>query len=76
MQWFQPRDLTVAYKAQFRARRRHHGEDMHPYVEALEKMAEMALPLLDPIARVEMVTDQFLTGLDSHAEGPGSHYRC
>ena len=63
---FQPRDLTSAYKAQFRARRRQRNEDIHTYVEVLQKLAEMAWPFLDPLAREEMVADQFLTGLDNH----------
>ncbi len=63
---FQPHDLTSAYKAQFRARRRQRNEDIHTYVDVLQKLAEMALPFLDPLARKEMVADQFLTGLDNH----------
>ncbi len=63
---FQPRDLTSAYKAQFRARRRQRNEDIHTYVDVLQKLAEMAWPFLDPLAREEMVADQFLTGLDNH----------
>ncbi len=35
-------------------------------MEALQKLAEMAWPLLDPTAQDEMVADQFLKGLDSH----------
>ncbi len=64
--WFQPRDLTSAYKAQFRARRRQRNEDIQNYVDTLPKMAEMVWPYLDPLAREEMVADQFLTGLDNH----------
>ncbi len=63
---FQPRDLTGAYKAQFRTRKRQRSEDIPKYVDVLQKLAEMAWPLLDPIARDEMVADQFLNGLDSH----------
>ena len=63
---FQPRDLTAAYKAQFKTRKRQRSEDILMYVNALQKLAEMAWPLLDPIARDEMVADQFLNGLDSH----------
>ena len=63
---FQPCDLTSAYKAQFRARRRQRNEDIHTYVDTLQKLAEMAWPYLDPLAREEMVADQFLTGLDNH----------
>ncbi len=63
---FQPRDLTAAYKAEFRTRRRQKNEDIPTYVDALQKLAEMAYPLLDPIGRDEMVADQFLNGLDSH----------
>ncbi len=65
-QRFQPRDLTSAYKAQFSARRRQRNEDIHTYVDVLQKLAEMAWPYLDPLAREEMVADQFLTGLDNH----------
>ncbi len=46
----QPRDLTAAYKAQFRTRQRQRSEDIPTYVDALQKLAEMAWPLLDPIA--------------------------
>ncbi len=63
---FQPRDLTSAYKAQFKARRRQRQEDIHTYVDTLQKLAEMAWPYLDTLAREEMVADQFLTGLDNH----------
>ncbi len=63
---FQPRDLTATYKAQFRTRKRQRSEDIPTYVDALQKLAEMAWPSLDPIARDEMVADQFLNGLDSH----------
>ncbi len=63
---FQPRDLTAAYKAQFRTRKRQRSEDISTYVDVLQKLAEMAWALLDPIARDEMVADQFLNGLDSH----------
>ncbi len=42
------------------------SEDISTYVDALQKLTEMAWPLLDPIARDKMVADQFLTGLDSH----------
>ncbi len=59
-------DLTAAYKAQFRTRKRQRSENIPTYVDALQKLAEMAWPLLDPIARDEMVADQFLNGLDSH----------
>ncbi len=63
---FQPRDLTSAYKAQFRARRRQRNEDIHTYVDTLQQLAEMGWPYLDPLAREEMVADQFLTSLDNH----------
>ena len=63
---FQLRNLTSVYKAQFRARRRQRNEDIHTYVDTLQKLAEMAWPYLDPLAREEMVADQFLTGLDNH----------
>ncbi len=51
MRRFQPRDLTSAYKAQFRARRRQRNEDIHTYVDTLQKLAEMAWPYLDPLAK-------------------------
>ncbi len=44
MQRLQPKDLTAAYKAQFRARGGHHSEDIHPYVEALQKLTKIAWP--------------------------------
>ena len=56
---FQPRELTAAYKTQFRSRRRQRSEDIPTCVDALQKLAEMAWPLLDPLARDEMGTDQF-----------------
>ncbi len=63
-----PRDWNElkAYKAQFRTRKRQRSEDIPTYVDALQKLAEMAWPLLDPIARDKMVADQFPDGLDSH----------
>ncbi len=63
---FQPSDLTAAYKAQFRTRKRQRSEDIPTYIDVLQKLAEMAWPMLDPIARDEMVADQFLNRLDSH----------
>ncbi len=42
------------------------NEDIHTYVDVLQKLAEMAWPFLDPLAREEMVADQFLNGLDNH----------
>ena len=45
-----PRDLTVAYKAQFRTRQRQKNEDISTYVDALQKLA---WPLLDPIAQTK-----------------------
>ncbi len=47
---FQPRDLKAACKAQFRTRKRQRSEDIPTYVDALQKLAERAWPLLDPIA--------------------------
>ncbi len=35
-------------------------------MNTLQKLAEMAWPYLDPLAREEMVADQFLTSLDNH----------
>ncbi len=63
---FQPRDLTATYKAQFRSRRRHHNEDIHTYVEALQRLADMAWPFMDVQAKEELVVDQFLMGMESH----------
>ncbi len=63
---FQTRDLTAAYKAQFWTRRRQRSEDIPTYVDALQKLAEMAWPLLDLLATDEMVNGQFLNRLDSH----------
>ncbi len=39
---FQPRDLTAAYKAQFRTHKRQRSEDISKYVDALQTLAEMA----------------------------------
>ncbi len=63
---FQPTDLTATYKAQFRARRRCHSEDIHIFVEALQRLADMAWPLMDGQAKEELVVDQFLLGMDNH----------
>ncbi len=38
-------------------------------MDALQKLVEMAWPLLDPLARDEIVADQFLNELDSHKLG-------
>ncbi len=35
-------------------------------MDVLQKLVEIAWPLLDPIARDEMVANQFLNRLDSH----------
>ncbi len=58
--------MTVAYKAQFRARRRQRNNDIHTYVDVLQKLAEMAWPFRDLLVREEMVAVQFLTGLNNH----------
>ena len=54
------------YKAQFRSRRRCHNEDIHTYVEALQRLADMAWPFMDAQAKEELVVDQFLMGIESH----------
>ncbi len=51
LQRFQPRDLTATYKAQFRAQRKRHNEDMHTFVEALQHLADMAWPFVDGQAK-------------------------
>ncbi len=61
---FQPRDLTATYKAQFRARWRRNTEEL--YVEALQCLADMALPFMDLHPKEDLVMDQFLQGMDSH----------
>ncbi len=63
---FQPRDLTATYKAQFRSRRRQKTEDIYAFVEALQKLADMAWPFMDHCAREELIVDQFLMGMDNH----------
>ncbi len=63
---FQPRDLTVTYKAQFCAQRRRHSEDIHTFVEALQHLADMAWPFMDGQAKEELVVHQFLLGMDNH----------
>ena len=66
LQQFQPRDLIATYKAQFRAWRRRHREDIHTFIEALQHLADMAWPFMDGQAKVELVVDQFLLGMDNH----------
>ncbi len=63
---FQPRDLTATYKAQFRSRRRRQTEDIYAFVEALQKLADMAWPFMDHYAKEELIVDQFFMGMDSH----------
>ncbi len=53
----QPSDLTAAYKGQFRARQRQCNDDIHTTADVLQKLAEMTWPLLDLIAREEMVSE-------------------
>ncbi len=48
---FQPRDLTATYKAQFRSRRRRQTEDIYAFVEALQKLADMAWQLCQSRSR-------------------------
>ena len=66
MKRFQPRDLTATYKAQFRSRRRCQKEDIYPYVETLQPLADLAWPFRDYHAKGEMVIDQFLLGMGNH----------
>ncbi len=63
---FQPHDLTAMYKAQFRSRRRRHNEDIHTYVEELQRLADMAWPFMDAQPKEELVVDQFLMGMENH----------
>ncbi len=63
---FQPRDLTATYKAQFRARRRRNTEEIYSYVEALQRLVDMAWPFMDHDAKEDLVVDQLLQGMDSH----------
>ncbi len=59
---FQPRDLKVTYKAQFRSRQRRNAEEIYSYVDTLQRLADIAWPFMDHY----MVVDQFLQGTDSH----------
>ncbi len=54
------------HKAQFWSRRRHHNEDIHTYIKALQRLADMAWPFMDAQAKDELVVDQFLMGMESH----------
>ncbi len=63
---FQPCDLMAMYKAQFCSRRGRYNEDMHTYVEAFQRLADMAWPFMDAQAKEELVVDQFLMGMESH----------
>ena len=51
---FQLRDLTATYKAQFRSRRRRQTEDIYAFLEALQKLADMAWPFMDHYANVQV----------------------
>ena len=62
----QPRDLTATFKAQFCSMCRRHNEDIHTYVKALQRLANMAWPFMDGQAKEELVVDQFLMGMESH----------
>ncbi len=66
MKRFQPRGLTATYKAQFTSRRRCQTEDIYTYVETLQRLADLAWPLMDYHAKEEMVIDQFLLGMGNH----------
>ena len=66
MKWFQRRDLTATYKAQFRFRRQHQMEDICANVETLQRLADLAWPFMDYHAKEEMVVDQFLLGMGNH----------
>ncbi len=63
---FQPRDLTATYKAQFRSRRRCNTQEIYSYMEALQRLADMAWPFMDHHAKEDLVVDQFLQGMESH----------
>ncbi len=39
---------------------------MHTYVEALQRLADMAWPFMDAQTKEELVVDQFLMGTESH----------
>ncbi len=65
MKWFQPRDLTATYKAQFRSCRRRQMEDI-AYVETLQHLADLAWPFMNYHAKEEMVVDPFLLGMGNH----------
>ncbi len=66
MKWFQPRDLTATYKAQFRSRHRCQTEDIYTYVETLLRLADLAWPFMDYHTKEEMVVNQFLLGMGNH----------
>ncbi len=63
---FQARYLTATYKAQFRSRRRKHNEDIHTFIEAVQRLYDMAWPFMDSQAKEELVVDQFLLGVENH----------
>ncbi len=39
---------------------------MHAFVELLYHSAEMAWPIMDSLAKDELVVDKFLMGIDGH----------
>ena len=66
---FQPKDLTVTYKAQFRSHRRSQTEDIYIYVENLQHLADLAWPFMGYHAKDEMAINQFLLGMGKHKLG-------
>ena len=62
------RNLTVSYRVRFRGRQRKHEEDSYAHGKALQWLAELQwLHMhMDLIARLGMITCQFLNGLDNH----------
>ena len=68
MNRFQPKEVTSAYKGNFRERWRESKEDTHIYVEGIFGRVGLAV-LIGPAGPEEMIADQFLNGMDNHELG-------
>ncbi len=61
-------DLTATYKSKFRPRPRRQTDDLYTFVEALQKLADMAWPFMDYHAKEELVVDQSVSDGDGQSQ--------
>lgn len=66
MQRFNPPGREVAYRCDFRHRRRQKSETVAQYGYSLRRLATMAFPDISRDAREMYTIDQFINGLSSH----------